>query len=139
MKIISLIKFINPLVWMAISICFGKYINKKLIEIFDKSRLKYVFLIFPVYLLTTLGSLFLGVTLAAIFENIFISYGIASIIVIFVGIPMFMSFHLSAFLIFQAYFELFAKLKIPLADAGVWYCSKCVEAYRPGKRFNLFW
>ena len=139
MNIKNVTKSLNPLLWIAIAIYFGKILNFSLIKFFDKNRFIYVFLVFPTYYFVIVFSLLFITKTATILDIYLLTLFVVSIGVIFIGIPMIMSVILAMVMFIQAILELFAKLRFPFAKMGIYVCRRIVETFRPGNRFNLFW
>lgn len=92
---------------------FSKSINQLLIKAFDRSRLGYMFLVFPAYqILAGIGLNAIGLAFAASSESVYFA-PLGLFLAVLVGIPIFASWHLSSILFCVGYFGFFASLGVP--------------------------
>lgn len=90
-------------------------INMCLIRSFERNRLSYMVLVFPVYqLLALLGIGAVSLSFDAAAESVYFLF-LCVAFVILIGVPILMSWHLSCLLFFVGYFGSFAWLGLPLA------------------------
>lgn len=91
----------------------SKSINRNLIRIFDHSRIRYMFLVFPTYQILA----FLGIAAIAFsFESVNTAFyfgPMGLILALFIGVPLIASWHLSCLLFMIGYFEFFAWIGVP--------------------------
>ncbi len=116
--------------WPALAAKFTKWLNDSLFRAFEKSRLIFAFVVFPisliffiVILLSTLAT-FVGIPTYPWLILLFIPQ------VIIIGFPVFLAFHLSALLLFKAYWGLFVGW-LPGAKFMVKFIDILIDLFRP--------
>lgn len=109
---------------------FTKWLNDALFRAFEKSRLIFAFVVFPislvffiVMLLSTLAT-FVGIPTYPWLILLFIPQ------IIIIGFPVFLAFHLSVLLLFKAYWDLFVGL-LPGAKLMVMFIDSLIDLFRP--------
>jgi hypothetical protein len=110
---------------------FSKSINRYLINVFDQSRLRYMFLLFPAYqfvALIGLGAIVFSFEAAE--TSLFFAL-LGLFLAILIGIPIFASWHLSCLLFSVGYFGFFASLGFPLTAWATTQLEGAVNWFRP--------
>ena len=109
---------------------FSKSLNRYLINVFDQSRLRYMFLLFPAYqLLALIGMAAIVLSFEAA-ETSFLFTLLALFLAILIGVPIFASWHLSCLLFGVGYFGFFASLGFPGLSWAVRLLNGAVDWFR---------
>ena len=109
---------------------FSKSINQYLINAFDQSRLRYMFLVFPAYqFLALIGIAAIIFSFEAAETSFYFELlGIFGTIII--GIPVIASWHLSFLLFMVGYFGFFALLGFPFMSWATTQLEGAVNWFR---------
>ena len=109
----------------------SKRINQSLIRLFDQSRVRYTFLVFPIYqLFAFIGIAAVIFAFQAVASSLYL-LPIGLILAVVLGVPILVSWHLSCLLFFIAYFEFLARFGIPFMRGASRQLEGAVNWYRP--------
>lgn len=109
----------------------SKTINQYLIRVFDQSRLRYIFFLFPVYqLLAALGITAIVLSFEAASTALYFA-SLGLVLVIFIGIPIFASWYLSCLLFCMGFFGFLAWLGLPFMSWVTRQLEHAVNWFRP--------
>lgn len=112
-------------------ITLSKLINQNLVGCFDQSRVRYMFLVFPVYqCLAFVGIAVVFFAFKAVGTSLYF-LPIGLFLAFLVGVPIFASWHLSCLLFGIGYFGFLAWVGIPLMCPLSRELGRAVDWFRP--------
>ncbi len=104
---------------------------QSLIRAFDRSRLVYMFVWFPIYqLFAIIGVVAIAFAFVSM-EETYLYAPLGFLLALFVGIPIIVSWHLSCLLFLAAYFGFFASLGVPFMAWTEGQLTSAVGFFRP--------
>jgi len=109
----------------------SKLINRNLIHFFDQSRIRYMIFVFPAYQILAFISIAAVVFSFEAASTSLYFMPIGLILTIFMGVPIFASWHLSCLLFGIGYFGFFARLGIPFMPWVTRHLEGAVNWFRP--------